>query len=108
MYTCVCRFRSAFTSRRDSEANSVRKELPCTCKWPAICAETGPFFLEKSSAKETSGICCGKEKSAGQGACCWLKLREGRDSGVSPSVYLRHVCVRCLGAQDVLKLGLTS
>ena len=49
MYTCVCRFGSAFTSKR--EANSVRKELPCTCKRLAICAETGPFVLTKKLCK---------------------------------------------------------
>jgi len=41
---------------------------------------------KKSSVKETSGICCRKENSAGHGARCWLKLGGGyRD--VSPIVY---------------------
>jgi len=68
------------------------------------------FEIKKNSAKQTSRICCRKENSTGQGACCWLKLGEGRGRGVSPSVtvYFRHVCIKCLGTQDVPKSGLTS
>ena len=91
-----------------SEAYSRKEEKPTACKINCLVHASGLLSAQKqgsqkkkSAAKETSGICCGKEDSAGQKARCWLKLGGGKVEVFHPA------CTCDMSVLDVLvhKLG---
>ena len=77
----------------------MQNQLPRTCKWPAICAKTGLSEKKKLCKRDERNL-VRKRRQRRTRSALLVQARGKKGRGVSPSVYLRHVCIRYRGTQD--------